>query len=74
MIVRGTGILMTNGLYWFDPRPDLCNGLLVEQYDAALARRRSGCDSLAVHYPEFDSRSRDHGFKFQQPSFLPSRA
>ena len=44
----------------FPPRPLF--GLLVQQEDAALARRRSGCDSLAVHcalelrYSTFDVR------------------
>jgi hypothetical protein len=34
----------------FDSRADLYeSGLLVQQHDACLARRRSGCDSPAVH-------------------------
>ncbi len=27
MMIRGTGIVMTNGLYWFDPRPDRPNSI-----------------------------------------------
>lgn len=27
MMIRGTGIIMTNGLYWFDPRPDRPNSI-----------------------------------------------